>query len=133
MSDSPASPCCTASRAPSPTAHAATAPPSRTDKPRRAPKGMAFVPGGEFMMGTDDREGFAPDDQCELFNVQAYRDRIRELAARVRIWQVRTGDTAPLPAVQPGLPRTAVFRSTSSRTRRARSSDPTSRSDRLSP
>jgi hypothetical protein len=73
---------------------------------------MAFVAGGEFMMGTDDREGFAPDDQCELFdlrnepqemgnlfNEQAHRDRIRELAARVRIWQVRTRDTAPLPAV----------------------------------
>jgi len=73
---------------------------------------MAFVAGGEFMMGTDDREGFTADGQCELFHLrndhhemgnlfseQAHRDRIRELAARVRIWQVRTRDAAPLPAV----------------------------------
>ena len=51
-------------------------------------------------------------DQCELFDLRndshemsnlfndaAHRDRIRELAARLRIWQTRTGDRAPLPDV----------------------------------
>ena len=51
-------------------------------------------------------------DQCELFDLNsdpyeennlfddpAQKDRIRELTARVRLWQIRTGDTAPLPAV----------------------------------
>ena len=51
-------------------------------------------------------------DQCELFDLRsdphetrnlfddpAQRDRIRDMAARIRAWQVRTGDTAPLPSV----------------------------------
>jgi arylsulfatase A-like enzyme len=51
-------------------------------------------------------------DQCELFDLRsdpyemtnlfddpAHRDRIRDMAARVYAWQVRTGDTAPLPSV----------------------------------
>ncbi len=49
-------------------------------------------------------------DQCELFNLEtdpheqtnlfgdsAQRDRISDLAARIRLWQQRTADTAPLP------------------------------------
>ena len=63
MSDSQASPCCAASRAPGSTAHAATASPDRTERPKRAPRGMVFVQGGPFMMGTDDREGFASDGE----------------------------------------------------------------------
>lgn len=51
-------------------------------------------------------------DQCELFDLRtdpyemhnlfddpSHRDRIRDMAARVHTWQVRTGDTAPLPSV----------------------------------
>jgi arylsulfatase A-like enzyme len=40
-----------------------------------------------------------PHEMRNLFNDPDHRDRIRELAARLRIWQVRTGDTAPLPGV----------------------------------
>ena len=49
-------------------------------------------------------------DQCELYNLESdphemnnlfndpsHRDRVRDLAARIRAWQVTTGDTAPLP------------------------------------
>ena len=51
-------------------------------------------------------------DQCELFDLNsdpyeennlfedsAQKDRIRKLTARVHLWQIRTGDTAPLPTV----------------------------------
>ena len=51
-------------------------------------------------------------DQCELFDLKndpyemrnlfddpAQRDRVRDLAARIRAWQVETDDDAPLPAV----------------------------------
>ena len=49
-------------------------------------------------------------DQCELFDLSsdpfeernlfddpAHRDRIRDLAARIRAWQIETSDSAPLP------------------------------------
>ena len=49
-------------------------------------------------------------DQCELYDLNAdphemnnlyddpaHIDRVRDMAARVRIWQHETGDTAPLP------------------------------------
>ncbi len=51
-------------------------------------------------------------DQCELFDLRsdphetrnlfddpAQRDRVRDMTARIRAWQVRMGDTAPLPSV----------------------------------
>ena len=51
-------------------------------------------------------------DQCELFDLNsdpyeqnnlyddpAQRDRVIDMAARIRIWQQRTGDDAPLPSV----------------------------------
>ena len=51
-------------------------------------------------------------DQCELYDLNndpfelnnlfaypAHRDRIREMAARIRIWQAETGDHAPIPTV----------------------------------
>ena len=51
-------------------------------------------------------------DQCELFDLNtdpyemtnlyddpAERDRVRRMAARIRVWQDSTGDTAPLPTV----------------------------------
>ena len=51
-------------------------------------------------------------DQCELFDLRSdpyettnlfdeprQRDRVRDLAARIHLWQHQTGDDAPLPAV----------------------------------
>ena len=40
-----------------------------------------------------------PHEMSNLFSDEAHRDRIRDLAARLRTWQVRTGDTAPLPTL----------------------------------
>ena len=40
-----------------------------------------------------------PYEETNLFDDPAHRDRIREMAARIRLWQHETGDTAPLPAV----------------------------------
>ena len=38
-----------------------------------------------------------PYEMNNLFNDPAQADRIRDMAARIRIWQGETGDTAPLP------------------------------------
>ena len=38
-----------------------------------------------------------PYEQTNLFNDPAQQDRVRDMAARIRVWQVQTGDTAPLP------------------------------------
>jgi len=40
-----------------------------------------------------------PLERNNLFDDPEHRDRIRALAARLRLWQHRVGDTAPLPAV----------------------------------
>ena len=40
-----------------------------------------------------------PYEMTNLFNDPSHRDRVRDLAARVRAWQVTTGDNAPLPSV----------------------------------
>ena len=50
-------------------------------------------------------------DQCELFDLNSdpyelnnlynnpdQRDRVRDMAARIRFWQLQTGDRAPLPS-----------------------------------
>ena len=39
-----------------------------------------------------------PHEMTNLFNEPSQRDRVRDLAARIRAWQVTTGDTAPLPS-----------------------------------
>ncbi len=39
-----------------------------------------------------------PHEMNNLFNDPAQADRIRDMAARIRIWQHETNDTAPLPA-----------------------------------
>lgn len=38
-----------------------------------------------------------PHEETNLFNDPKHLDRIRDMAARIRIWQNRTGDTVPLP------------------------------------
>ena len=40
-----------------------------------------------------------PHETANLFDQPGHRDRVRYMAARLRIWQHETGDTAPLPAV----------------------------------
>ena len=38
-----------------------------------------------------------PHELCNLFDDPAQQERVRDLSGRVRDWQARTGDTAPLP------------------------------------
>ena len=40
-----------------------------------------------------------PHEMRNLFDDPAHRDRVREMAARVRAWMYDVGDTTPLPAV----------------------------------
>ena len=40
-----------------------------------------------------------PYEQTNLFDDPAQRDRVRDMAARIRMWQHETGDTAPMPSV----------------------------------
>ncbi len=40
-----------------------------------------------------------PSERENLFELPEHADRIRSMAARLRLWQVRSGDTAPLPGV----------------------------------
>ena len=40
-----------------------------------------------------------PYEQVNLINEPAHKDRVRQMAARIRLWQQETGDTAPLPTV----------------------------------
>ena len=45
-----------------------------------------------FDLGSD------PHETTNLFDAPEHRDRIRDMAARIRQWQIETGDDAPLPA-----------------------------------
>ena len=40
-----------------------------------------------------------PHEMANLYDAPQHRDRVRDMAARIRIWQDTTGDEAPLPAV----------------------------------
>ena len=40
-----------------------------------------------------------PDEMNNLFDDPAQRERILDMAARIRIWQHETGDTVPLPSM----------------------------------
>ena len=40
-----------------------------------------------------------PYEMNNLFNEPSHRDRIRQMAARIRVWQDQTGDSAPLPTI----------------------------------
>ena len=40
-----------------------------------------------------------PHELVNLFDEPAHQDRVKEMAERLRAWQERTGDTAPLQAI----------------------------------
>lgn len=40
-----------------------------------------------------------PHETTNLFDVPEHRDRVHDMAARIRRWQVETGDDAPMPSV----------------------------------
>jgi sulfatase modifying factor 1 len=67
MTEQPAKGCCTPARPAA--AHDATAVPlaSRPEAPPRS--GMAAIPGGAFLMGTDDKEGFPEDGEGPIRQV----------------------------------------------------------------
>ncbi len=73
---------------------------------------MATLPWRSIVTGDRWKLNLCAGDQSELFDLNddpfeqtnrfddpAQRDRVRELAARIRLWQLETGDDAPLPAV----------------------------------
>jgi arylsulfatase A-like enzyme len=73
---------------------------------------MVSVPWRSVISAERFKLNLSPGDQCELYDLTddpqemhnlyddpTQRDRVRELAARIRIWQDATGDTMPLPAV----------------------------------
>jgi arylsulfatase A-like enzyme len=43
--------------------------------------------------------GNDPHEQRNLFGEPTHRDRVRDMAARIRMWQAETGDDMALPAV----------------------------------
>lgn len=64
------------------------------------------------LVGADGwKLNLSPVDRCELYDLNTdpcemtnlfdrpeHKERVRSMAARIREWQKRTGDTAPLPA-----------------------------------
>ena len=53
---------------------------ARTAAPRRAPRGMAYIPGGPFIMGTDDPTGFPADGEGPAREVEVSPFYIDEVA-----------------------------------------------------
>ena len=73
---------------------------------------MVSIPWRGVVTGDRWKLNLSPGDQCELydlntdpaelnnlFNNPEHIDRIRQMAARIRIWQDETGDDMPLPTV----------------------------------
>ena len=73
---------------------------------------MVAVPWRCVVTGERWKLNLSPGDQCELYDLNTdpaelnnlfdrpeHRDRVREMAAMIRIWQQETGDTMPLPSV----------------------------------
>ncbi len=73
---------------------------------------MVAVPWRSVIAPDRFKLNLSPGDQCELYDLEndphelrnlfdepAHRDRIRDMAARIRMWQADTGDDMTLPAV----------------------------------
>lgn len=73
---------------------------------------MVSVPWRGVVTGDRWKLNLSPGDQCELYDLNTdphelenlfdkpeHKDRIRDMAARIRVWQDETGDDMPLPAV----------------------------------
>ncbi len=73
---------------------------------------MATLPWRTAITGDRWKLNLCAGDQCELFDLNTdpyeqnnlfddptHHDRVRDMAARIRLWQHETGDDAPLPAV----------------------------------
>ena len=73
---------------------------------------MSAVPWRSVVTGDRWKLNLSPGDQCELFDLSsdpweevnlfdepAHRDRVREMAARIRRWQFETSDNLVLPVV----------------------------------
>ena len=73
---------------------------------------MVAVPWRSVVTSDRWKLNLSPGDQCELYDLNndpaelenlfgrpEHRDRVREMAAMIRIWQQETGDTMLLPAV----------------------------------
>jgi choline-sulfatase len=71
---------------------------------------LAGMPWRSLITSEGWKLNLSAGDQCELYDLNAdphemnnlyddpaQIDRVRDMAARVRIWQHETGDTAPLP------------------------------------
>ena len=60
-----------------------------------------WVPALGMYSGVLAQQAGADLSSCclNLFDDPAHRDRIRDMAAKIRLWQYETGDEAPLPAV----------------------------------
>ena len=51
-----------------------------------------------FNLGGPDKLESVQPFLFNLFNDPDQQDRVRDMAARIRVWQVQTGDTAPIPS-----------------------------------
>ncbi|MDP6667122.1 MAG: sulfatase-like hydrolase/transferase, partial [Dehalococcoidia bacterium] len=73
---------------------------------------MVSIPWRGVVSGDRWKLNLSPGDQCELYDLNndpselenlfdrpEHRDRVRDMAARIRIWQDETGDDMPLPTV----------------------------------
>jgi len=73
---------------------------------------MVSIPWRGVVSGDRWKLNLSPGDQCELYDLNSdpaelvnlfdtpeHRDRVRDMAARIRIWQDETGDDMPLPTV----------------------------------
>jgi arylsulfatase A-like enzyme len=73
---------------------------------------MVSIPWRGVVSGDRWKLNLSPGDQCELYDLNndpaelenlfdkpEHRDRVRDMAARIRIWQDETGDDMDLPTV----------------------------------